>query len=85
MKKLKVGGMPWPEKKAQLIPCTVVLCDKGGTIQRAGCLNVYGCKRFQKASKLSSSRSYDLIRRGIGNNNIYPIQKSLNLPKQVIR
>ena len=24
--------------KAQLIPCTVVIYDKGGTIQRAGCL-----------------------------------------------
>ena len=34
------GGMPWPRKKAQLIPCTVVLYDKGGTNQRAGCLRV---------------------------------------------
>ena len=35
-KRVKVGGMPSP-KQAELIPCTVVLYDKEGTIQRAGC------------------------------------------------
>ena len=32
------GGNALALKKAQLTPCTVVLYDKGGTNQRAGCL-----------------------------------------------
>ena len=35
---VKVGGNALTLKRAQLIPCTVVLYDKGGTIQWAGCL-----------------------------------------------
>ena len=38
--RVKVGGNALAQKKAQLIPCTVVLYDKGGTNQRAGCLRV---------------------------------------------
>ena len=38
--RVKVGGNALALKKAQLIPCTVVLYDKGGTNQRAGCLRV---------------------------------------------
>ena len=37
---MQCNGAIWDEyspKQAQLIPCTVVLYDKGGTIQRAGC------------------------------------------------
>ena len=35
IKSLNVGVMP-KSKKLQQIPCTVVLHDKGGTVQRAG-------------------------------------------------
>ena len=38
IKKVKRRGNALAEKQAQLIPCTVVLYDKGGTIQRADCL-----------------------------------------------
>ena len=38
--RVKVGGNALAQKKAQLIPCTVVLYEKGGTNQRAGCLLV---------------------------------------------
>ena len=38
--RVKVRGNALALKKAQLIPCTVVLYDKRGTIQRAGCLGV---------------------------------------------
>ena len=38
----------------QLIPCTVVLYDKGGTIERAGCL-VTGCQ-IKVAPRSHSSR-----------------------------
>jgi hypothetical protein len=36
--RVKLGGNALAQKKAQLIPCTVVLYDKGGTNQRAACL-----------------------------------------------
>ena len=36
-KRLKVVRIAFDPKQAQLIPCTVALYDKGGTIQRAGC------------------------------------------------
>ena len=39
--RVKVGGNALALKKAQLIPCTVVLYDKGGKKQRAGFLRVY--------------------------------------------
>ena len=38
--KSESGGNALALKKAQLIPCTVVLYDKEGTNQRAGCLRV---------------------------------------------
>ena len=38
--KSESGGECLGPEKAQLIPCTVVLYDKGGTNQRAGCLRV---------------------------------------------
>ena len=37
LERVTVGGMPRP-KQTQLIPCTIVLFNKGSTIQRAGCL-----------------------------------------------
>ena len=59
--KLKKGECLGP-KKAQLIHCTVVLYDKGGTIQWAGCLRV--CVHIDRL-ELLCTRSYDLTQRVI--------------------
>ena len=52
-KRWKEGGMPQP-KTGAVYTCTVVLYDKGGTIQQAGCL-VTGCQ-IKVASRSHSSR-----------------------------
>ena len=54
IKKVESRGNALAQKQLQLIPCTMVLYDKGGTIQRAGCL-VTGCQ-IKVASRSYSSR-----------------------------
>ena len=44
--------MPWLKKRAQLIPCLMVIHDKGDTIQRASCLST---RRQSKAKKRQSN------------------------------
>ena len=56
-------------KQAQLLPYTVVLYDKGGTIQRAGCLHCLRVLVHIVRLERSSTRSYGLT-----------LQVNVNLP-----
>ena len=59
-------GNALAQKKVQLIPFTEVLYDKGGKIQRTGCLHVLALQI--DPIKLSSPRLQDLFHCGISVN-----------------